>query len=79
MSLSSFSLSSDGGAVNLGWAGEAAEVMPVEELPPEAVVPSGFLPPLMMILPSVSVFVLLPCLTWVPVSSLVMVMSPSPM
>ena len=79
MSSFSLSLSSDGGVANLGWAGEAAEVPPSEELPPEAVVSSERLPPLMMILPSVSVFVLLPCLTWVPVSSLVMVMSPSPM
>ena len=67
MSLSSFSMSSDGGVVNLGWAGEAAEAVPLEELPPEAVVSSERLPPLMMISPSSSspftLSVLLECFT----------------
>ena len=54
MSSFSLSLSSDGGVANLGWAGEAAEVPPSEEPPPEAVVSSERLPPLMMILPSLS-------------------------
>lgn len=79
--MSSLSLSSDVSAVNLDLAGEFAGVPPVvlllEEPLPEAVVSSERLPPLMVI--SLSKTLLLPCWTWVPLLSLVMVMSPSPM
>ena len=72
--MSLFSLSSDGGVADMDLAGDFAGVVPSEESPPEAVVFSGFLLSLMVILSSI--FVMLPCFTWVPLPSLVMVMSP---
>ena len=77
--MSLFSLSSDGGVADMDFAGDFARVVALEELLPGAGVSSERLPPLMVISSSVSIFVVPPCWTWVPLSSLVMVMLPSPM